>query len=411
MNRHKGIPISKRFEISSFLLLIMSVASGLTAANLYYSQPLLEELSRFFHVTPTMIGTSSMLIQIGYALGLVFLVPLGDIKERRSLIMTMLFCSMMALLGVSFASNIGWFLVGSLLVGLTSIVPILIVTLAADLAKPVLRGQVIGTIMSGLLIGILLSRTFSGIVGSALGWQIVYRIAAIMMGLLILIFKFWLPKSAPHTVISYGKLLKSLVGLLRNQPILREASLVGAMMFATFSAFWTTLSFMLKSPAYNLGAQTAGMFGLAGVVGALASSIVGRVADKKSPRLTLTIAIGLSSTAFIWFWIFGYRMWGLIVGVILLDLGIQSGQVSNQARINALDATVRSRNNAVYMTFYFGGGALGSFLGSFFWGILGWEGVCTVGIVFQIIAATVHILGAKSQVESDGNRFGDERTR
>ena len=282
MNRHKGIPISKRFEISSFLLLIMSVASGLTAANLYYSQPLLEELSRFFHVTPTMIGTSSMLIQIGYALGLVFLVPLGDIKERRSLIMTMLFCSMMALLGVSFASNIGWFLVGSLLVGLTSIVPILIVTLAADLAKPVLRGQVIGTIMSGLLIGILLSRTFSGIVGSALGWQIVYRIAAIMMGLLILIFKFWLPKSAPHTVISYGKLLKSLVGLLRNQPILREASLVGAMMFATFSAFWTTLSFMLKSPAYNLGAQTAGMFGLAGVVGALASSIVGRLLIKKA---------------------------------------------------------------------------------------------------------------------------------
>lgn len=400
MNRRIDIGKTKEFELGLSLIMLMSVASGVTAANLYYSQPLLEELSRFFHVSPTMIGVAAMLIQIGYALGLVFLVPLGDIRERRSLIMTMLFFTMMSLLGLSFASNIGWLLVGSLLVGLTSIVPMLIVTLAAHLAKPASRGRVIGIVMSGLLIGILLSRTFSGIVGSALGWQAVYRIAAVMMGLLILIFNFWLPKSAPDTVMSYGKLLKSLVELLMNQPVLREASLVGAMMFATFSAFWTTLSFLLKSPVYNLGAQAAGMFGLIGVAGALAASIVGWVADKKSPRFTLSIAIVLSSMAFICFLIFGYRMWGLISGVILLDLGIQSGQISNQARINALDSTARSRNNAVYMAFYFGGGALGSLLGSFFWGLFGWVGVCAVGLVFQIIAAIVHILGAKSQVEA-----------
>jgi predicted MFS family arabinose efflux permease len=195
--------------------------------------------------------------------------------------------------------------------------------------------------------------------------------------------------------MSYGNLLKSLVGLLRNQPVLKEASLIGAMMFATFSAFWTALSFLLKSPVYNLGAQAAGLFGLVGVVGALAASIVGRVTDKRSPRFTLTIAIILSALSYICFWIFGYRMWGLISGVILLDLGIQSGQISNQARINTLDATARSRNNAVYMAFYFGGGALGSLLGTFFWGLFGWTGVCAVGIIFQIIAATVHILGIK----------------
>ncbi|WP_297422407.1 MFS transporter [Clostridium sp.] len=396
MNQNTDIAIPKEFEMSRFLIILMSIASGASAANLYYSQPLLEEFSRFFNVSSTMIGITAMLIQIGYALGLVFIVPLGDIKERRSLIMTMLFCSTIALLSLSLASNIWWLLASSLLVGLTSVTPMLIVPLAAHLAKPVERGQIIGNVMSGLLIGILLSRVFSGIIGSTLGWQAVYRIAAVMMALLIVIFNLWLPKSLPpDTVMSYGKLLSSLVGLLRNQPILREASLVGAMMFATFSAFWTALSFLLKSPIYNLGAQAAGMFGLVGVVGALAASIVGRVADKKSPRFTLTIAIIFSALSYICFWIFGYQMWGLISGVILLDLGIQSGQISNQARINALDATARSRNNAVYMTFYFCGGALGSLLGTFFWGLLGWTGVCMIGIIFQIIVATVHILGMR----------------
>lgn len=395
MDRNIDIANQKEFQMSGLLIMLMSVASGVTAANLYYSQPLLEDFSRFFNVSPSMIGIAATLIQIGYALGLVFLVPLGDIKERRGLIMTMLFCSMLALLGISFASSIGWLFVGSLLIGLTSITPMLIVPLAAHLSEPASRGRVIGTIMSGLLIGILLSRTFSGIVGSALGWQAVYRIAAVMMGLLILIFYFWLPKSAPNSVMSYGKLLKSLMGLLRSQPILMETSLVGAMMFATFSDFWTTLSFLLKSPAYNLGSQVAGMFGLVGVAGALAASIVGRVADKKSPLFTLTIAIALSSTSYVCFWSFGYRMWGLIIGTILLDLGIQSGQISNQTRINALDATARSRNNAVYMTFYFVGGALGSLMGTFFWGLFGWTGVCALGLVFQIIAAIVHFFGIK----------------
>jgi len=395
MKQNTDIAIPKEFEMSRFLIMLMSIACGVSAANLYYSQPLLEEFSRFFNVSSSMIGIAAVLIQIGYALGLVFIVPLGDIKERRGLIMTMLFCSVIALISLSIASNIWWLLVSSLLVGLTSITPMLIVPLVAHLAKPAERGQVIGKVMSGLLIGILLSRVFSGIIGSALGWQAVYRIAAAMMVLLILIFNLWVPKSLPDTVMSYGKLLKSLAELLQNQPLLKEASLIGAMMFATFSAFWTTLSFLLKSPVYNLGAQAAGLFGLVGVVGALAASIVGRAADKRSPRFTLTIAIILSALSYICFLIFGYQMWGLISGVILLDLGIQSGQISNQARINTLDATARSRNNAVYMTFYFCGGALGSLLGTFFWGLFGWTGVCVVGIIFQIIAATIHIFGIK----------------
>lgn len=395
MYQNTNIIIKEEFELSNFLIVLMSIACAASAANLYYSQPLLEQISRFFNVSSSIIGITAMLIQIGYAIGLVFLVPLGDIKERRNLIMTMLFCSAISLLSLSISFNIWWLLLSSLIVGLTSITPMLIVPLVAHITKPAERGKVIGSVMSGLLIGILLSRVFSGIIGAILGWQIVYRIAAGMMVLLILVFKLGLPKSVPDSSMSYKELLKSLTGLLKSQPILLESSLIGAMMFGTFSIFWTSLSFLLKSPAYNLGAQTAGMFGLAGIVGALAASMVGRIADKRSPRFTLTIAIAISFLSYICFLTFGYQMWGLIFGVILLDLGIQSAQISNQARINTLDATARSRNNAIYMTFYFFGGALGSWLGTFFWGIFGWIGVCGVGIVFQIIAATIHILAIK----------------
>lgn len=395
MSQNTDIIAKKEFELSNFLIVLMSIACAASAANLYYSQPLLEQIARFFDVSSSIIGLAAMLIQIGYAIGLIFLVPLGDIKERRNLIMTMLFCSAIALLFLSISFNIWWLLLSSLIVGMTSITPMLIVPLAAHIAKPEERGKVIGSIMSGLLIGILLSRVFSGIIGSILGWQIVYRIAAGMMVLLALVFKLWLPKSAPDSSMSYEKLLKSLIGLLKNQPILLESSLIGAMMLGTFSAFWTSLSFLLKSPAYNLGAQAAGMFGLVGIIGALAASMVGRIADKRSPRFTLTIAIIISLLSYVCFLIFGYQIWGLIIGVILLDLGIQSAQISNQTRINTLDATARSRNNAVYMTFYFCGGALGSWLGTFLWGMFGWIGVCGVGIIFQIVAATIHICGVK----------------
>lgn len=389
--------IPQKPQLSRFLILLMSIASAISVANLYYAQPLLSNLSRSFHISSAIMGIAAMLIQIGYAVGLIFLVPLGDILKHRALILTMLACSMAALLELSFATNIVWFIVGSLFVGITSITQMLLVTLAAHLAKPAARGRVIGTVMTGLLIGMLLSRTFSGIVGTHFGWQLVYRIAAVMIGIMIVVFGFCLPRTFPDGRMSYGKLLSSLGGLLRSQPVLRNSSLIGAMMFATFSAFWTTLSFLLKTPVYHLGAQAAGLFGLLGVAGALVASVAGRVSDRKGPRFTLTIGIGLSAAGFLCFWMFGYQMWGLICGIILLDLGVQTAQISNQAKINALDAAARSRNNAVYMAFYFIGGALGSFLGSYFWGLFGWTGVCALGVAFQIIAVIAHFSGFKQK--------------
>lgn len=382
--------LSQKPALSRSLLLLMSIAGAVSVANLYDSQPLLAGLAQYFHVSSAVIGVAAMLTQIGNAIGLIFLVPFGDIVRHRLLIITMLACSMAALSGLSFASSILWFAVGSLLVGITSITQILLVTLAAHLADPASRGRVIGTVMTGLLFGMLLSRTFSGIVGEHWGWRAVYRIAAVMMGILIVVFYFRLPRSSPGSSMSYGKLLASLGGLLRRQPVLRSSSLIGAMMFATFSAFWATLSFLLESPAYRLGAQAAGMFGLLGTAGALAASAAGRVSDRKGPLFTLTIGICLSMASFLCLWIFGTRMQGLICGIILLDLGVQTAQISNQAKINALDAASRSRNNAIYMALYFVGGALGSFLGSYFWGLFGWTGVCALGVAFQGIAAAAH---------------------
>jgi predicted MFS family arabinose efflux permease len=378
----------------------MAVASGATVANLYYSQPLLEELSRFFHASQPAIGVSAMLIQVGYALGLLFLVPLGDIRERRSLINTVLLCSIGALLLISFSQRIGLFLVSSLLLGITSVVPQLLVPFAAQMAPPHERGKVIGNVMGGLIIGILLSRTLSGAVGSALGWQAVYRLAALMLGLLAVAFILFLPRSRPGAVMGYFALIRSLRAVIRSEPVLREASIVSGLMFGAFSAFWTTLSFLLKAPPFNMGAQVAGLFGLVAAAGALSASTVGRITDRVSPRLTLAVAIVLSVLSYLCFLVLGYRMAGLVAGVIGLDIGMQSAHISNQARIYALDADSRNRINAVYMVAIFAGGAAGSMLGSFGWDLFGWHGVCVVGLGLLGAGAAVHAAGAPGRRKS-----------
>jgi len=388
--------IENKTPLKRSLVLLMAIASGITVANIYYAQPLLEELSRFFHVSQARMGVAAMLIQAGYGLGLLFLVPLGDIRERRSLVITMLFCSIGTLLLISFSSTLGLFFFSSLLLGLASIIPQLLVPFAAELALPHERGRAIGNVMSGLQIGILLSRTLSGTIGSALGWQAVYQLAALMTVLLSVSFCLLLPRSHPTSAMGYRTLLRSLPGLFRSERVLREAALVNAMMFGSFSAFWTTLSFLLKSPVYNLGAQVAGLFGLVGAAGALTASVVGRVTDRISPRFTLSVAMIFSALSYVCFLVWGYRMAGLIVGVIVLDIGGMGGHISNQARIYALDPRARNRINAVYMVTSFTGGALGSVLGSCSWGLFGWRGVCAMGLAFLAVAAGVHLAGRKS---------------
>ncbi|AQS03351.1 MFS transporter [Clostridium beijerinckii] len=382
--------------LTKLLILVMSIACGLTVANLYYIQPLLGDIAKTFHVDQLSIGFAAMLTQIGYAIGMIFILPLGDIKEKRNLIVIMLLFSVISLMSMFFSSNIYILTISSFAVGFTSIIPQLIIPLAAQLSNPQQRGQTIGTIMSGLLIGILLSRTVSGILGSYLGWRIVYLIAAIMMFALMLILRKLIPLCNPISDIKYSELLKSMIHLIKTEPILRESSLNGALMFSAFSAFWTSLIFLLESSHYNMGAEAAGLLGLVGVSGALAAPLVGKVADKRGSRFAIGICIVVVIVSYLLFFLFGFKIWGLVLGVILLDLGVQSCNVSNQARVHSLNEETRNRLNTIYMVSFFLGGAFGSFLGSYSFSHFGWYGVCTFGIITQILALIIHKISKKA---------------
>ena len=383
--------------MSSFLVWIMAIASGATAANLYYNQPLLAVIGQSFRASPHTVGLIPMLTQIGYAIGILLFVPLGDLLERRRLITTMLGCvaGMLALAALS--PNLLWLLAASFAIGFTSIAAQVMIPFAAQLAKPQDRGKVVGMVMSGLLIGILSARTISGFVGATLGWQAMYWIASgLMMVMAVLLFR-TLPYSRPALKSSYRRLMGSLWQLVRSQPVLREASLIGAMSFGAFSAFWSTLVFLLEQPPYHYGSEVAGLFGLVGIVGASAAPLVGKLADRNSPRLTLGLGITATILAFILFWIFGYWLWGLIGGVILLDLGVQSAMISNQAKIYSLPTELHSRLNALYIMFYFVGGAFGSYLGAYGWSRWQWNGVCGMGLGMLAIAVVAFLRG-KPQV-------------
>ncbi|RCJ23926.1 MFS transporter permease [Nostoc sp. ATCC 43529] len=364
---------------------LMAITSGAAAANMYYNQPLLAAIAQSLDASVQDTGLIPTLSQIGYALGNLLIVPLGDLLERRRLIVTMLTATALALGIAALSPNITWLIVASLLIGTTTIVPQITVPFAALLAPPQVRGKVVGTVMSGLLIGILLARTVSGFVGAEFGWRAMYWIASGFMLVLAIALFGLLPKSQPAVIMSYQQLINSMLKLLR-EPVLQKASLTGAMAFGSFSVFWSTLVFFLEQPPYNYGSDIAGLFGLIGVVGAAAAPMAGRLADKRSPRLA--VAIGLIATAFSFlvFWLFGYQLWGLIVGVILLDLGVQVTTVSNQALIYSLPEEAHSRLNALFITFYFVGGALGSFLSTYGWNIWQWNGVCATGLLMLIIA-------------------------
>jgi predicted MFS family arabinose efflux permease len=369
------------------LIWMMAIASGAAAANLYYNQPLLAIIAQSFQTSEHSVGLIPMLTQIGYAIGIFLLVPLGDLVERRRLILTMLVATAFALGVAAVSPNFTWLVGASLAIGMTTIVAQLIVPFAANLASPQVRGKVVGMVMSGLLIGILLARTVSGFVGANFGWRSMYWIASVLMILLALALSKLLPKSQPTLKVPYLKLMQSLFELIR-QPVLQEASLAGAMSFAAFSAFWSTLVFLLAQPPYHYGSEVAGLFGLVGVVGAAAAPLVGKLADRRSPKLTVALGLAITTISFLVFWWQGHQLVGLIFGVILLDLGVQTTMVSNQARIYSLPPEAHSRLNALYIMFYFLGGALGSFLGAYAWSRWQWNGVCAVSLLMLAIAFT-----------------------
>jgi predicted MFS family arabinose efflux permease len=374
---------------------VMAVACGITVANLYYSQPLLAEMARQFGVSPRHMGIVSALTQIGYALGLLFFVPLGDVLERRRLILVMLGGSIVALAAVALAPGFAWLAVASLFLGAATVTPQMIVPLAAGLTPPEQRGAVVGRVMSGLLIGILVSRTVSGLVGARLGWRSIYWIAAVTSPLLAILLRRVLPLSRGSVQMSYSQLLRSLGRLFLKEPLLRDSCIFGAAGFGAFSAFWTTLAFFIAAPPYGYGSSAAGLFGLAGAAGAMAAPVAGRLADARGPRLAIGAALVIMLLSYAVLAALGYQLWGLILGVILLDLGAQSNQISNQARIYSLPAEAHNRLNTIYMVSFFIGGAAGSWLGALAWSRWGWNGTCAVGAGLLIIGLVRYLVALR----------------
>lgn len=375
--------------MSTRLVLLFAVAAGLSAANLYYAQPVLEDIARSFGITA---GNASLLVtcaQIGYAAGLALVVPLGDLLPRRQLIAVMLVATAAALVAAAIAPSMLVLAVATVAAGLGSVAAQIIVPLAASLASEDTRGRVVGAVMSGLLLGILLARTAAGFIAGASSWRAVYWIAA--AAVLVLAAALWtaIPAERPRPRLTYGSLLASTVKVMRDEAVLRRRSLLGLFNFAAFSIFWTTLTFHLTAAPFHYGPATIGLFGLIGAAGAIVANVAGRWADRGWHEITTAVFVGCVVLSYLLLWVWGTNLAVLIVAIVVLDIGISGVQITNQSVIFSLAPELRSRINSGYMVLYFTGGALGSALGGVAWTHGAWGGVCALGLGVALVQVGV----------------------
>lgn len=362
------------------------MAAGVTVANLYYAQPLAPTIARDLHASVASVSSALVGSQLGYAAGMLLLVPLGDIRERRATItITALACGL-ALLGFAAAPSVAILTLASFAVGMSASVTQMLVPFAVSLAAPENRGQVVGTVMGGLLAGVLLSRSVSGALGAWTGWRAVFLMAAALMGCLALALRVLLPRFTPATSMSYPALLRSLITIVRREPVLRARCLSGAFGFASFSVFWSTIAYQVASPAIGRGSATAGMLGIIGITGVIVAPIAGRLAMKDRPTRVNIAALALVMLSFVVFLLSPASLIVIGVGVVLLDAGVQGNQLANQTVIFGISPDERSRFNAIYMVAYFLGGALGTAAAAQAWERGGWSAVCVTGLVFAVLA-------------------------
>jgi len=368
------------------LIYLLSFAAGLTVANIYYNQPLLPAIGKDFHASSAATGALAVATQLGYAFGLLLLVPLGDTMERRELIISSAFGTSLVMLLVIFSPSLPCVIGASFLLGLISITPQLIVPYAAALAEPQNRGQIVGLIMGGLFIGILFSRVVGGFLGDYFGWKAVFGLGSGLTFLMAVILFFRVPRQPPALRLTYFELLGSLFPLLAREPVLRRHAFMGALGFGAFSAFWTTLAFYLENRPEHFGGQAVGLFGLVAMVGAAVAPLSGWLSDRYSARVVNGSSLLVVMVAFLMMALAGRALFWLIAGVFLMDAGVQTNQISNQTRIYALVPELRNRITSVYMFTYFMGGAVGSALGAQAWALWHWTGICLTGAAMAVLA-------------------------
>lgn len=376
------------------LILLMAMGAGLSVASLYYSQPMLGVLAADIGASGRATGLVPTLTQLGYALGILLLAPLGDRHDRRTIMLLKAGLLILALLLAGLSPSLAILLPASLLIGLTATLAQDIVPAAATLAPEAQRGKVVGTIMTGLLTGILLSRVISGLVAEQFGWRAMFFIAASTILLTGLAIHHFLPRFQPSTTLPYHALLGSLFTLWREHGELRRAAIAQGLLSVGFSAFWSTLAIMLHDAPFHLGSAVSGAFGLAGAAGALAAPLAGHLADRKSPEVVTRVGAGLAALAFVLLslapaWSMSVQLILLGAGAILFDLGVQASLIAHQSVIYRLDPAARSRLNAVLFVCMFIGMSAGSVSGSILLASYGWTGVTALATITSLMALAV----------------------
>ncbi len=380
--------------LTARLTLAMATAAGFAAANVWYNQPMLGVIARDLAAPTQLVALIPTATQVGFATGIVLLLPLGDRMDRRTLLLRQLVWLTLALLAAAVAPGPLTLIAASAAIGAGACIAQQIVAFVADLAPAQSRGQAVGTVMSGLLSGILLGRLLSGVVAQHAGWRAMFFAAAALALLMGALLGWMLPRSRPKVRGSYSGLLFSLVELVRAHRALRRATLTQAGLFGGFSAFWSLLALKLQAPPLELGSEVAGLFGVLGAAGVMVATFAGRLSDRHGPRGVIGVGIALTAASFV-----VMALWpglpGLIAGLVLLDLGVQSAQVANQSVIYALQPDARGRLNTVFMTGMFAGGAVGSGAAGLGWTLAGWPAVCGVGFLLALGSLAAHLPGGR----------------
>ena len=375
MSNFKNKAIDK--DISSGLIILLATACGIIVANLYYAQPLIGLISNEIGLSNSSAGLIVTLTQIGYVVGLLFLVPLGDIVENKKLILILLFLSAFALISMVFVKSATLLLIASFFIGLGSVAAQVLVPLVSYLSSENARGRVVGNVMSGLLLGIMLARPISSLVADMWGWNAIFALSAIVIIVLAFVLSKVLPTRKPKAKTNYIALLNSMWQLLRTTPILRRRAIYHACVFGAFSLFWTTVPLLLSSPAFHFSQTAIALYALVGITGAIAAPIGGRLADlgwtRPATGIALTVVIiSLILPLFIQSSSpFGIAV--LVIAAILLDMGVSANLVLSQRLIFSLSPEIRSRLNGLFMAIFFLGGAVGSFIGGWAYALGGWE--------------------------------------
>jgi len=383
-------PTTPAGDIAPGMVRLLALAAGLIVANLYYSQTLVGPIAASTGLSLDAAGLIVTLTQIGYALGLFFIVPLGDLLENRQLVFVLLLGTAAALATAAMSSNAWLFLASSLAIGLGSVAAQVLVPFAAHLSREETRGQTVGKVVSGLLLGIMLARPAASLVADHGGWHTVFGAAAIIVMVLAFVLRTRLPERSPAHSMSYSRLIGSLGHLFASTPVLRRRAAYHAAMFGCFSLFWTVTPMMLSSPAFHLSQTGIAIFALVGVAGAVASPIAGKLADRGHTLPATAVAMLLAITGFA-LPLFApdsrnIALALLVIASIVIDMGVAANMVLGQRAIFSLPAEVRSRLNGLYFSLFFVGGAVGSAAGGWVYSQYGWHAALLLGMAFPAAA-------------------------